>query len=100
GPRYARPDRDLITRPGAHDVGVYRDNVDDRVRDLVSALDEPTLREATATVELGFHHEQQHQELLLMDVKHVLSRNPLQPAYAGVPSEPRQARHLGWVRVE
>ena len=39
GPRYSRPDRGLITRPGAHDVGVYRGNVDDRVRDLVASLD-------------------------------------------------------------
>ncbi|WP_432476166.1 ergothioneine biosynthesis protein EgtB [Nocardioides sp. GXQ0305] len=100
GPRYARPDRGLITRPGAHDVGVYRGNVDDRVRDLVTTLDEGTLRTATATIELGFHHEQQHQELLLMDVKHVLSRNPLQPVYAGTPLEQCEPDEAGWVDVE
>ncbi len=83
GPRFSRPDRGLVTRPGAHDVGVYRDNVDERMRELVSSLDEGSLGKLAATIELGFHHEQQHQELLLMDIKHVLSRNPLNPVYGG-----------------
>ena len=61
GPRYARAERGVISRPGAHDVGVYRDNVDTRMRDLVSSLDEGTLHKLTDTVQLGFHHEQQHQ---------------------------------------
>ncbi len=100
GPRYSRPHRGLITRPGAHDVGVYRDNVDARVRDLVGNLDEGTLEKISPTIELGFHHEQQHQELLLMDIKHVLSVNPLQPTYAGSPSERSAAGPLGWVDVE
>jgi ergothioneine biosynthesis protein EgtB len=100
GPRYARPDRGLISRPGAADVGVYRGNVDDRMRSLVTTLDEGTLDKLAATIELGFHHEQQHQELLLMDIKHVLSRNPLRPVYAGTPTEPCEASRLGWVDVE
>ncbi len=99
GPRYSRPDRGLITRPGAHDVGRYRGNVDDRVRDLVAGLDAGTLADLSATIELGFHHEQQHQELLLMDIKHVLSRNPLRPAYAGAPVETAEPDDLGWVEV-
>src|SRR5512140_2860531 len=82
GPRYSRPDRGLISRPGAHEVGSYRANVDSRVRDLVASLDAGTLDKLSPVIELGFHHEQQHQELLLMDIKHVLSRNPLQPVYA------------------
>ena len=100
GPRYSRPHRGLITRPGAHDVGVYRDNVDARVRDLVGSLDEGTLGSIAPTIELGFHHEQQHQELLLMDIKHVLSVNPLQPTYAGAPSAKSAAGPLGWVDVQ
>lgn len=100
GPRYSRADRGFVTRPGAHDVGVYRRQVDDRVRDLVSGLDEGTLDKLTPTLELGFHHEQQHQELLLMDIKHVLSRNPLQPVYAGTPPAPSEPDELGWVDVE
>jgi ergothioneine biosynthesis protein EgtB len=100
GPRYARAERGFITRPGAHDVGLYRADVDARVRDLVSTLDGGSLQKLSPTIELGFHHEQQHQELLLMDIKHVLSVNPLQPSYAGTPLTPSAPDPLGWVDVE
>jgi ergothioneine biosynthesis protein EgtB len=100
GPRYSRAERGAITRPGAADVGVYRDNVDTRMRDLMATLDGGTVEKLSSTIELGFHHEQQHQELLLMDIKHVLSMNPLRPAYAGTPSETSAPDRLGWVDVE
>src|SRR4051794_21356818 len=105
GPRYSRPLRGVISRPGAHDVGRYRDDVDARMRDLVATLDGGTLEKLSATIELGFHHEQQHQELLLMDIKHVLSLNPLQPVYVDRPGEARPTPaagpdDLGWVDVE
>jgi ergothioneine biosynthesis protein EgtB len=100
GPRYARPDRGLISRPGAHEVGAYRTNVDDRVNDLFSSLDAGALDKLSPVIELGFHHEQQHQELLLMDIKHVLSRNPLQPTYAGQPAERSDPDPLGWVDIQ
>jgi ergothioneine biosynthesis protein EgtB len=102
GPRFSRPQRGLISRPGAHDVGVYRGNVDERMRDLIASLDGGTLDKVTPTIELGFHHEQQHQELLLMDIKHVLSLNPLRPAYVDRPGVPdgAAADALGWVDVE
>jgi ergothioneine biosynthesis protein EgtB len=100
GPRYARAERGFITRPGAHDVGLYRADVDARMRDLVTSLDGGSLEKLTSTIELGFHHEQQHQELLLMDIKHVLSVNPLQPTYAGSPLTPSAPDPMGWVEVE
>ncbi|MET3961494.1 ergothioneine biosynthesis protein EgtB [Marmoricola sp. OAE513] len=100
GPRFSRADRGVVTRPGAQDVGVYRDNVDTRVRDLVASLDAGTVEKLTPTIELGFHHEQQHQELLLMDIKHVLSRNPLRPTYAGAPGAAAETDTLGWVDVQ
>jgi ergothioneine biosynthesis protein EgtB len=81
GPRYTRADRGLITRPGVHEVSRYRDVVDDRMLNLLTSVDGGTLDKLAPFVELGFHHEQQHQELLLMDIKHVLSVNPLRPAY-------------------
>src|SRR3954454_3169690 len=103
GPRYSRPMRGVITRPGAHDVGRYRGDVDARMRDLVTTLDGGTLEKVSSTIELGFHHEQQHQELLLMDIKHVLSLNPLQPAYVEVARPARSdvagPDTLGWVDV-
>ena len=100
GPRYSRAERGFITRPGAHDVGVYRSNVDSRMRDLVSSVDGGTLDKLSPTIELGFHHEQQHQELLLMDIKHVLSVNPLRPVYGGEPSARSESDRMGWVDVE
>jgi ergothioneine biosynthesis protein EgtB len=100
GPRYSRADRGLVSRPGAREVGTYRDNVDSRVRDLVTTLDAGTLDKLTPVLELGFHHEQQHQELLLMDIKHVLSRSPLHPVYAGRPSALAAPDHVGWVDLE
>ena len=100
GPRYNRAERGVISRPGVNDVGVYRANVDDRMRSLVGGLDQGTLEKLTATIELGFHHEQQHQELLLMDIKHVLSLNPLQPAYAGTPRRSAEPDQLNWIDVD
>lgn len=99
GPRYTRAERGNVSRPGAHDVGLYRGNVDARVRDLVAGLDQGTLERLAATIELGFHHEQQHQELLLMDIKHVLAQNPLEPVYAGTRSPDCEPEPLGWVDV-
>ncbi|RNL78993.1 ergothioneine biosynthesis protein EgtB [Nocardioides marmorisolisilvae] len=99
GPRYNRAERGVVSRPGAHDVGVYRGNVDTRMRDLVATLDQGALEKLTSTIELGFHHEQQHQELLLMDIKHVLSLNPLQPVYAGAPEPASEPDQLGWVDI-
>ncbi|GAB7005815.1 ergothioneine biosynthesis protein EgtB [Nocardioides sp. AN3] len=100
GPRYSRAQRGVISRPGAHDVALYRGNVDNRIRDLVLTLDEGSLGKLTDTLELGFHHEQQHQELLLMDIKHVLSLNPLRPVYSGSPGPTCEPDELGWVDVE
>ncbi len=78
GPRHPRAERGLLSRPGVGEVTAYRDTVDDAVEDLLGrALPAPV----RALVELGLHHEQQHQELLLMDIKHVLGTNPLRPAY-------------------
>ena len=91
GPRYPRPERGFISRPGAYEVGDYRAHVDDRMLDLLASVDDRSRETLTSLVNLGFHHEHQHQELLLMDIKHVLSKNPLQPvAYPG--SKPAPAR--------
>ena len=79
GDRYPRPDRGLISRPGIVEVAVYRRHVDAAMRDLLGQAPDRT---TTGLVELGIQHEQQHQELLVMDIKHVLSRNPMLPAYA------------------
>lgn len=79
GPRQPRPRRGMISRPSVEEIAAYRQAVDDRVAELLADADDPDL---LATVELGCHHEQQHQELLLMDAKHLLWQNPYRPAYA------------------
>ena len=87
GEQFPRADRGLLTRPTLDEVLAYRANVDVRMAALIAMAD-PPLR---ATIELGLHHEQQHQELLLMDIKYLLSLNPLAPAYRhadAVPSQP------------
>ena len=78
GPRYPRAQRGMITRPGAHEVTTYRKHVDEAMSGLLSAGVDTAMSEL---IELGLHHEQQHEELLLMDIKHVLSQNPTSPPY-------------------
>jgi ergothioneine biosynthesis protein EgtB len=81
GPRHPRPQRGLLSRPTVDAIGAYRDHVTAAMLRLVDNGSEAVWREAVPLVELGVHHEQQHQELLLMDIKHVFSVNPLLPAY-------------------
>ena len=83
GDKHPRPERGLVTRPGLAEVKAFRRQVDERMAALLAqAAHEPALATAVAPlVELGLHHEQQHQELILTDLKHLLSRNPLAPAY-------------------
>ncbi len=97
GARHPRPERGLLSRPGAAEVLDYRHYVDRSMGELLAADLGP---ETLDLVELGLHHEQQHQELLLMDIKHVLSCNPLRPAYAPLTAAPGPARapaKAGWI---
>ena len=103
GPQFTRADRGLITRPGAEEVGKYREHVDAAMDVLLESAREVD-EELLALVELGVHHEQQHQELVLMDVKHVLSINPRRPVYVfdagadGAGAAPAPA--LTWTEVD
>lgn len=100
GPRYSRPDRGLVSRPGAAEVGGYRDDVDRRMLALLDTADAATLDAVAPLIAIGTHHEQQHQELLLMDIKHVLSRNPLRPVYGGAAAAPQPTTPMGWVAFD
>ena len=80
GRQFDRPQRGLLTRPTLDEVLAYRSHVDLNMQALLAGADIATT-EPYDLVELGLQHEQQHQELILMDIKHVLSRNPLHPAY-------------------
>lgn len=96
GPRHPRPQRGLITRPGVEEVLAYRRHVTAAMVDFLE-----TDRAAGELVELGLHHEQQHQELILMDIKHALSMNPVRPAYrAARPGLTPAASALSWREFE
>ena len=82
GPRHPRPERGLLSRPGIADIARYRAHVDAGMEELIATLDPAAWRAAAPLLELGLHHEEQHQELILMDIKHVFWSNPLRPAYA------------------
>ena len=83
GTMHPRPQRGLVTRPTLAQVKDYRAHVDSNLQRLMERADLPD--SAWSLLELGRHHEQQHQELLLTDIKHAFSLNPLQPAYRAKP---------------
>ncbi len=80
GPRHPRPERGLLSRPTVAEVAAWRAAVDEEMHAFLRSAEaeRPGVREL---VELGIHHEQQHQELILTDILHAFSRNPLRPAY-------------------
>jgi ergothioneine biosynthesis protein EgtB len=78
GARHPRPLRGLLTRPTLAEVFAYRDYVDAAIAGLLQTM--PT-ESVLKVIELGCHHEQQHQELLLTDILHLFAQNPLRPAY-------------------
>jgi ergothioneine biosynthesis protein EgtB len=81
GPRHARPERGMVTRPNAARVAAYRAHVDAGVERLLSSVEEKKLAEVLRIVEIGMHHEQQHQELMLTDILHAFAQNPVAPGY-------------------
>lgn len=99
GDRQPRAKRGLISRPSCEEVAEYRQAVDRSLRELVERLGPAELAEVAPLLELGRHHEQQHQELLLMDIKAVFWANPMRPAYrlGTTPTESDASSALGWV---
>jgi len=98
GARHCRDQRGMVTRPTVSQTYAYRAHVDQQVEDLLVGADEPLLEALAPLVTLGTHHEQQHQELLITDVKYLFSRNPLRPAYdaRAAPEPPSKAPSLKW----
>jgi ergothioneine biosynthesis protein EgtB len=95
GQRHARPRRGMLSRPTLAEILAYRHAVDDAL--LAALPDLPP--EAHALIELGCHHEEQHQELLLTDILHHFSVNPLEPAlWPGDPKVPvAMPGQIGWI---
>ncbi len=92
GPRHARPQRGLITRPNAADVGGYRAHVDAAVERLIEHVPADDAARLFGILEIGLHHEQQHQELLITDILHAFAQNPTDPVYDATWQPPRPAQ--------
>jgi ergothioneine biosynthesis protein EgtB len=81
GPRHPRPMRGMITRPTVEDVANYRIHVNEAVVRLLEEISAEKLAALTAVIEIGLHHEQQHQELMYTDILHAFAQNPTDPVY-------------------
>ncbi|MGZ3181470.1 MAG: ergothioneine biosynthesis protein EgtB [Telluria sp.] len=97
GERHPRAQRGLLTRPALAEVLAYREAVDERMMQLLAEHGGDPLIEELA--QLGLQHEQQHQELMLTDLKHLLAHNPMLPAYlaTALPPGPAVASALAWL---
>ncbi|MDE8343402.1 MAG: ergothioneine biosynthesis protein EgtB [Acidocella sp.] len=93
GEKHPRPERGLVTRPSRREVLSYRNNVDTRINHL---LNRNSSNELLGLVALGVQHEQQHQELIVTDILHLLSRNPLWPAYDETYIPPAESLARTW----
>ncbi|MEW8505826.1 MAG: ergothioneine biosynthesis protein EgtB [Candidatus Thiodiazotropha sp.] len=98
GMMHPRPRRGLLSRPTVDEVYRYRTHVDEQMMLLMETVGEKAWRELAFRVILGLNHEEQHQELLLMDVKHNFWSNPLKPAYRDdLQTAPGSTRSIRWV---
>jgi ergothioneine biosynthesis protein EgtB len=99
GPRHVRAARGVLSRPSLDEVRAWRKSVDERMVSVLATADEEVLGRAL----LGTHHEEQHQELLLTDIKHALWSNPLRPAYVRhgqPPASHHASAPLAWVAFD
>ena len=97
GERISRDRRGLLSRPTIGEVERYRHEIDARMEDWLGSADELALAPLASTVVLGLHHEQQHQELILTDLKHAFAGNPLRPIYRERdPGTPGESSPLRW----
>jgi ergothioneine biosynthesis protein EgtB len=98
GERIARSERGLLSRPTVAEVYRYRAAIDEQVLRFLGEADEETLGRVGPTLVLGLNHEQQHQELILTDLKYLFSRNPLRPVYREQePTAERDVPPAGWI---
>ncbi|MEE9301167.1 MAG: ergothioneine biosynthesis protein EgtB [Alphaproteobacteria bacterium] len=98
GPRHPRTERGLLSRPTVEEVYRYRAHVDEAMGALIEEADEAAWRRIDPLLTIGLNHEQQHQELFLYDLKHILGTNPLKPAYRDdLPVSNAEAAKLEWL---
>ena len=92
GERHARPERGVLTRPSCDEISQYRLHVDTAISELLAGATARLFATIAERIELGIHHEHQHQELLLMDIKHALSRNSFAGNYTPRRTAPSDAQ--------
>ena len=98
GAQFSRPDRGVLSRPTVAEILAYRAHVDAAMHELLDGCNEQTLRAMRPLIELGLNHEQQHQELILTDLKHAMSLNPLHPViYAQAPTAASASDDFTWI---
>ena len=101
GERHRRDKRGALTRPTVAEIMAYREYVDEHMIEFLDLRPDLFDRSPESVLEIGLHHEQQHQELILTDIKHVFSANPLKPVYrAGVGGARGQASEVSWVEFD
>ena len=90
GDMHRRDLRGLISRPTVAEAYRFRHSIDEHIRELIENADEELLEEIEPVFTIGLHHEQQHQELLVTDIKHVFAQNPLCPVFRARQEAPAQ----------
>lgn len=103
GERHLRPKRGLISRPTVEETYNYRSFVDEHMIRFMEDADDKKWKEYAPVIEIGIHHEQQHQELIVTDIKHVFSENPLRPEYVKKPVNGSASAHpppAEWIAFE
>ncbi|MCH8325557.1 MAG: ergothioneine biosynthesis protein EgtB, partial [Bacteroidetes bacterium] len=96
GERFVRANRGLLSRPTVEEVFHYRKFVNENLIELLENCSDEIFEEYAPIVEVGLNHEQQHQELLLTDIKHVLSFNPLDPVYSSINLPEGNPQQISW----
>ena len=99
GPRHARTHRGVVTRPSVDEVSAYRAHVDVALIAALLAADDALLATLAPLIDVGLNHEQQHQELMLTDILHAFSLNPVSPAYNKAWQWPASARSGGTIAL-
>ncbi len=99
GAQFPRAHRGLMSRPDCQEVDAYRQHVDDAMVDLLERVPEAELKPLQELVVLGLNHEQQHQELMVTDLKHAFSFNPIAPAWTRRPDPMGPAAEQSWTKM-
>ena len=101
GVPFTRAKRGVLSRPTVKEVFEYRKYVNEQLEHFIKSASESTWDEAAKVVEIGIHHEQQHQELILTDLKYMLGQNPLLPAYRkGEAKSSQDIKPIQWISFE